>query len=245
MRRLIVGITLLLTLAACGNSPAAIQTAVARTQAAEQATIVALAHTATAAAPTATASPSATLTVTASPLPTGTPTATATPTETATPEPSATPTNTVEPTATPTNTRPPVTLAPPTATVPPTQPGPDFVTSVIGVREQVKNIGWQIDLAVRSGFIDCQQVIDSYEYVFDRRELAVGPDLAVAGATYQSATNLFHSQVKDLYAVCYTNKVLPQFSQLIGPQQWATARASINDIVPLLDQAIREAGGTP
>ena len=245
MRRLFVCALLLLALAACGNSPEAIQTAAAQTQVVNTAAAVAQAQTATAAAPTSTASPRATPSATASPLPTSTPTETATPTDSPTPEPSATPTETSEPTATPTNTRPPVTLAPPTATVPPTQPAPDFVTTVRAVREQVKNIGWQIDLAVDSGVLDCQQVIDGYMYFWDRRDLTAPGGMEPAQATYQAAFALFHDRVWNLWAICNTNLTMPYFAQPIGPMHWAVARMGIDEVVPLLDQAIREAGGTP
>ena len=248
MRRLIACVGWLFVLAACGNSPEAIQTAAAQTQAGVTAAAVAQAQTATAAAPTATASPSATPSATASPLPTSTPTETATPTDSPTPEPSATPTETSEPTATPTTTRPPVTLAPPTATVPPTQPGPDFVTTIKDVRQQIDTIGYQIDQAVRyyeNGFIDCPTVLVSYNYVVARRDLNPPGSPPEAYTLYQSGVDLFQDKLFGLYDGCSQQPEARLRRKTLSDVQLSTWRDGAYNSRDLLTQAIIAAGGTP
>ncbi|MCC7358917.1 MAG: hypothetical protein IT317_05540 [Anaerolineales bacterium] len=246
MQRILLVLTLALTLIACGASPQAVQTAVAQTQQAQTATAAVVAQTATAGAPTNSPEPTDTQapTATATTPPTDTPTPTEPPTDTPTPKPSHTPepTDTATPAVTNTKAPPAATF---TATTPPTQPGPDFVTTAKAVKAQVESIGGQIDLALQVGYIDCVQLVNSYFYITSRRELVVPPNLAGPYATYQSGIDKFTDRVHDINDNCVAFLADPSQAGGIPQQQWGTARLGVNESSEILRQAILDAGGTP
>jgi len=233
-----------LGLAACGASPQAVETAIAQTQAVEQTLAEQQAQTQTAGAPTATFTASPTNTSTNTPVPSNTPTETPIPTDTHTPVPSDTPepTDTATPAVTSTKTVPPPPSATPTN---PPPPPPDFVAIATDVRAQVDSIGGQIDQALRLGFIDCQQLVNSYDYVVNRRNLTLPGNLAGPYATYQAGIDVFIDKVHDIYGNCAGFLADPSKAGGIPAQQWATARTGVNDSRDLITQAIVAAGGTP
>lgn len=250
MPRILVVLALALSLAACGASPEAASTASAQTQAADLTAAALLAQTQTAGAPSATPVPSdtpePTATATATTPPSATPTDTPEPTatDTATPEPSDTPEPTHTATAGPTNTKAPpaATAVPPSATP---QPGPDFVLNAKLVRERVDGIGGQIDLALQVGFIDCVQLVDSYNYVVARRDITVAPGLAGPYAIYQAGVDKFVERVHDIYNNCVSFLADPTQAGGIPQQQWGPARLGVTEARDLLTQSIVAAGGTP
>jgi len=112
------------------------------------------------------------------------------------------------------------------------------------VRSQVDGIGGQIDLALRIGGFDCQQLVNSYEYVVARHDLTLPPDVAGPYATYQAGINVFIDKVHDLYNDCVFILGAPYY-HFIPKETWGLARIGVNDSRDLITQAIVEAGGIP
>ena len=249
MQRVLLVLTLAFTLVACGASPQAVETAVAQTQQAADATAAALGQTEPAGAPTNTPVPTDTKepTATATTPPTDTATATDVPTDTPTPKPSNTPepTDTATPAVTNTKAPPAAPAVPPTNTP---QPGPDFVTTIKDVRQQIDTIGYQIDQAVRyyeNGFIDCPTVLVSYNYVVARRDLNPPGSPPDAYTLYQSGVDLFQDKLFGLYGGCSQQPEARLRRKTLSDVQLSTWRDGAYNSRDLLTQAIIAAGGTP
>jgi hypothetical protein len=147
------------------------------------------------------------------------------------------PTSTRSPTPTPTPTR--------TPTRRPVPAGPTFLETVVAVKQQVENFGGQIDIAVNSGQLDCQQTVNSYEYVAARATLKNVPaSLAGAYGLYTQGVSLFLTKGADLYQNCKNFLANPSGGS-VPALQWTVARTAVNDAGQLLRQAIIAAGGTP
>ena len=236
----VLAFTLAALAAACGPSTPLPATSTASTEAILQEIETGVAATLTAGAPTATPVPSST------PVPTDTATSPPTSTPTRTPRPSATASATARASDTPaptsTSTRVPATLAPPTATVAPT---PDFVGIALAVRAQVDDFGWQIDLALRSGGLDCSSSVNAYEYVAARATLAVPDSLAGPYQLYTDGVSIFLSNSEALYVGCRDFLAGTSTSGTVSRQAWTNARTKVNEAHAVLTQAIVAAGGTP
>ena len=224
-------IMLLAAILACGPTQSLVQTAVPKTPTGEptsrpRATFNLAAPTDTelaASADTPTDVPSNT----PQPSHTPRPARTATPRVPASPSPAASATRTAKPTR--------------AATA-----APSFLTTVVAVKKQVENFGGQIDIAVGSGTLDCQQTVDSYNYVAARATLKNVPDsLAGAYSLYTQGVSLFLSKSADLYTNCNNFLADPNASGSVPALQWTVARTAVNDAGDLLRQAIIAAGGTP
>ena len=245
MRRLIACVGWLFVLAACGNSPEAIQTAAAQTQAGVTAAAVAQAQTATAAAPTATASPSATPSATASPLPTSTPTASptasASPSATFTPEPSITPTTTAAPTATPSL---PPPLPSPTAT-------PDLVGTIRQVQGYLDDLWDQgvdaLRLYDKGGTFDCPRFLGNYDAIVARRNLTVPAEQAAAYALYLEGLNRFFAGNDAVHTACGTAHTETRLvtKQNMPSLAFSTATGGVSEARHYLAQALTALGVTP
>ena len=245
MRRLFVCALLLLTLAACGNSPAAIQTAIAQTRVPQQATALAQAQTATAAAPTATASPSATSSATASPVPpstpTSSPTASASPSATPTPAPSITPTTTATPTATP-------SLPPP---LPSATATPDLVGTIRQVQGYLDDLWDQgIDALLqydKGGTFDCPRFLGNYDAIVARRNLTVPAEQAAAYALYLEGLNRFFAGNDAVHTACGTAHTETRLvtKQNMPSLAFSTATGGVSEARHYLAQALTALGVTP
>jgi hypothetical protein len=231
---------LLAAVMACGPSQNVIQTAIAQTQVIQATMTSRAAQTVTAAAPTPTA------TWTDSPQPSDTPEPTDTPAPTRTPKPTNTAAAQSSTRATPTRT--PLDLlgaSSPSPTRRPVAAGPTFLDTVVGVKKQVDNFGWQIDIAVNSGSLDCQQTVNSYEYVAARSILKNVPaSLAGAYSLYTQGVPIFITKAADLYQNCKNFLASPSGAG-VPALQWTVARTAVSDASQLLRQAIIAAGGTP
>jgi hypothetical protein len=151
--------------------------------------------------------------------------------------PTRAPSPTPTPTPTPTRTR--------TPTRRPVPAGPTFLETVVAVRQQVENFGGQIDIAVNSGQLDCQQTVNSYEYVAARASLNNVPtSLAGAYGLYTQGVSIFLTKSADLYQNCKTFLANPSGGS-VPALQWTVARTAVNDADQLLRQAVIAAGGTP
>jgi hypothetical protein len=245
-RWFVPSLLLLTAVMACGPSQNVIQTAIAQTQVIQATMTSRAAQTVTAAAPTPTS------TWTDAPPPTDTPPPSDTPQPTDTPAPTRTPkpTNTAaaQSSARATPTRTPLALlgaSSPTPTRRPVAAGPSFLDTVVGVKKQVDNFGWQIDIAVNSGSIDCQQTVNSYEYVAARAILKNVPaSLTGAYSLYTQGVSIFIPKAADLYQNCKNFLANPS-GATIPALQWTVARTAVSDASQLLRQAIIAAGGTP
>jgi hypothetical protein len=146
----------------------------------------------------------------------------------------------------------PVPTASPTPTKKPTaRPGSggvtaaSFLDTVTSVKKQVENFGGQIDIAVHSGTIDCQQTVNSYEFVAARATInGVPASLAGAYGLYTQALGIFIPKAADLYTNCKNYLANPN-GGTIPVLTWTVARTAVNDAGQLLRQAIIAAGGTP
>ncbi len=233
-RALVPVLLMLLAVLACSPSLTAppqgpAQTALARTQAAV---------TSQAAQALTQAAPSPTLLTIKTPSVTDTPnpTDTSAPTDTVEAPEVASATASPLPSATPS----------PTPTRRPVVAGPSFLDTVVAVKKQVDNVGWQIDLATNSGTLDCQEVVNSYEYVAPRTTLNNVPaSLAGAYGLYSQGVNLFLTKSADLYTNCKNYLANPSGGGSIPALQWTVTRTAVNDADQLLRQAIIAAGGTP
>jgi hypothetical protein len=115
----------------------------------------------------------------------------------------------------------------------------------LGVRAQVDNFGWQIDLAVRSGLLDCTEVVNAYEYVAARSTLNVSGNLAGPYQLYTNGVSVFLSNAEGLYLNCKNFLNGQDDGSGVPHSQWANARTKVNESHELLSQAIAAAGGTP
>ena len=230
---------LLAALIACGPTQILIQTAVPKTPT-RQPTSRPRA-TLNLAAPTATELPANTELPVDSPtdVPSDTPPPSRTPrpARSATPRVPASPTDSPAPAASKTPTAKPTRAA--TA-------APSFLDTAFAVKKQVEVFGGQIDIAVGSGTIDCQQTVDSYDYVAARATLKNVPNsLAGAYSLYTQGVALFLGKSADLYTNCKNYLADPTASGSVPALQWTVARTAVNDAGQLLRQAIIAAGGTP
>ena len=185
------------------------------------------------------------------------PTDAAPPEDTATEPPSDTeaPSDTPEPSQTPRPARSPTpraTATPAASQKPTAKPtraataAPNFLDTAVAVKRQVEVFGGQIDIAVGSGTIDCQQTVDSYNYVAARATLKNVPNsLAGAYSLYTQGVSLFLSKAADLYTNCQNFLANPDAGGEVPALQWTVARTAVNDAGQLLRQAIIAAGGTP
>ena len=166
--------------------------------------------------------------------------------------PAAPPTDTPAPSDTPhrvATAAPAVTPTPTPSTTPTRRPapaGPSFLDTVVAVRKQVENFGWQIDQAASSGKFDCQPAVTAYEYVAAHATIQNVPaSLAGAYGLYTQGVTTFTTKAADLYTNCKNYLANPSGGGSIPPLQWTVARTSVTDADQLLRQAIIAAGGTP
>ncbi|MEW5985585.1 MAG: hypothetical protein AB1791_03030 [Chloroflexota bacterium] len=229
-----LGLLSLLLLAGCGPAAEEIASTVAsQVAAAVQATV--------AAAPTVTAYPTYTPQATLEPYPTHTPYATHTPYPTDTPYPTYTPFPTLPaPTETPvpTNTATRQAAAPPTATR--ADVGSTLLAAMKDTRGDIESFGGLIDVALREGFVDCQEVVDFYDGV------AASPTFDVSGSSglvqgaygsYRAAIDIFTTGARDMTQNCRDFLANPS-GGTIPFQQWGLARLKVNDALNVLIPAI-------
>jgi hypothetical protein len=124
-------------------------------------------------------------------------------------------------------------------------PTPDFLATVVAVKKQMENFGGQIDIAMRSGYIDCRTSVDSYDYVSARATQTVPDSMAGAYQLYTSGVSIFVNGGRDLYQNCANYLANPDVPGSIPHSQWSVARTAVNDASEKLRQAIIALGGTP
>ncbi|MBN1956289.1 MAG: hypothetical protein JW900_14750 [Anaerolineae bacterium] len=184
---------------------------------------------------------------TPTPYPTATPYPTYTPLPTYTPEPTNTPTPEPTPTLTSTPVPPPTETATATATPagpPPTAVPRDVGSQLLGTlrtkRTQIERFGGLIDVAVRQGWIDCQDVVDSYDAIVAAPTYNVSGSSSTvqnAYASYQQAVYIFSSGAANMTQNCRDFLANPEGGS-IPFQQWGVARQEVNNALNVLIAAI-------
>jgi hypothetical protein len=144
---------------------------------------------------------------------------------TATPEPTPIP----EPTAT--------RIA---ATAVPAVPTAQLLASMRTARQDMERFGGLIDVALRDGYIDCQEVVDLYAKIAasPTYDVSRGSD-AVRNAynSYRTAIDVFVSGARDLNQNC-RDFLASGGGGGIPFQQWGVARQQVNQALSILIPAI-------
>ena len=164
---------------------------------------------------------------------------------TATPEPTepATATPTLEPTNTP---------VPQVANPQPTTASAGSVADQVAAtmrltRDRMLSFGGMIDTAIGSGFIDCNEVVNTYDAVANAPTFDVsGENQLIQGGygAYRQAVEVFASGAWDMAQNCRDFLANPSGGG-IPFQQWGAARQNVNNATDILSPALDavEAGG--
>ncbi len=206
--------------------------------------------------PAATLEPTPTLLPTSTPYPTYTPYPTSTPAPTYTPFPTWTPPPTATFTPEPTETPTPTATSAPTATpspkptvipatkVPPTPAGKsvaEIVEIMRAARQQVEALRNMINVAMGSGYINCQDWVNTIVSIDATSHIDVsGHTEHVRGAydVYRQGIALLIDGAAPMTENC-TKFIMGQETKGdIGFQQWGTAWARAGDALPYIDSAI-------
>jgi len=159
-------------------------------------------------------------------------------------EVTAVPTET--PTPAPTNTPAPSTASNPQPTsTPSVSVQQALLQAMIDARTDMLAYGGMIDGALRSGGIDCQAVVDTYDRVdFAPTFDASGADPVVQNAysVYLAAIDIFTTGAWDMTNNCREFLANPH-PGTIGSQQWGLARQQVNVAVDTIQPAIQSLGG--
>ena len=161
--------------------------------------------------------------------------------------PTPTPVSTATPVPTPTNTPLPPS-ADTNASAQPTSAGSEeaLLNAMIGTRTGMQNFGGMIDAALRSGFISCEDVVNTYDNVvfsptFDLTNASPAAQNAYGG--YRAAIEIFRAGAFDMADNCRTAVANPGTGTTIGHQQWGLARQQVNAAVDTIHPAIQSLGG--
>lgn len=159
-------------------------------------------------------------------------------------EVTAVPTHT--PTPAPTNTRAPNTANNPAPTnPPPAAVQENLLAAMIRVRADLQRYGGLIDGALRSGAIDCQDVVDTYDRVDFAPTFNVASESQLvqnAYGVYLAAIEIFTAGAWDMTNNCREYLANPQPGE-IGSQQWGLARQQVNTAIDTIHPAIQSLGG--
>lgn len=106
------------------------------------------------------------------------------------------------------------------------------------VRRDITNMGGMIDNAVNTGYVNCQNVIDTYVRVRDAPSYSNLSGVAVSAHTdYRSAINTFTNGARDMYQNC-VDFIASGGGGSIPFQQWGRARQSVDQALAVLNPAI-------
>ena len=163
---------------------------------------------------------------------------------TATPEPTEPPTAT--PIPEPTSTPAPQAAAPQPTSPPVASVEDQVVVAMRLTRDRMLSFGGMIDTALGSGFIDCNDVVNTYDAV------ANAPAFDVAGTSqliqfgygaYREAIQVFSTGAWDMAQNCRDFLANPSGGG-IPFQQWGAARQNVNNATDILSPALEavEAG---
>ncbi|MCB8944583.1 MAG: hypothetical protein H6658_12605 [Ardenticatenaceae bacterium] len=164
---------------------------------------------------------------------------------TATPEPTEPPT--AVPTAVPTNTPAPQTANPQPTTPPVSSIEEQVVTAMRLTHDRMLSFGGMIDTALGMGFIDCNEVVNTYDAI------VLAPTFDVSGTSqliqygygaYREAIQVFSVGAWDMTQNCRDFLANPGGGG-IPSQQWGAARQNVNNATDILSPALDavESGG--
>lgn len=149
----------------------------------------------------------------------------------------ATPTNTPEPTSTPLPTNTP--QAPPPVVQSSGTSKASLLTAMNTAREDIGSYGYIIDQAMNYGYIDCWDVVDTYNRVASAPEFgSLSADLQQAYNSYRAAIGIIRDDGYDLVGLCQ-DLMSGKRDQPISKFVWSRARTSVNDALNVLEPAIR------
>jgi hypothetical protein len=149
-------------------------------------------------------------------------------------------TATPEPTPTPL----PPTEVPPTPIPVPTVPSVPvaaLLDSMQTAREDMRNFAGLIDVALREGYISCQQVVDLYAKIVNAPTYDVSagsPVVQNAYGAYRAAIDIFATGARDMNQNCSDFLASGGSGTGIPFQQWGMARDQVDEALKILDPAI-------
>jgi hypothetical protein len=157
-------------------------------------------------------------------------------------EVTAVPTETPAPTETPMPTATVAVVVPQATAVPAVSVTSELLTAANNVRSNMQSFGGMIDNAMRTGFVDCQKIIDTYDAVaFAPTFNVTDPNLASAYGSYRAAIALFTDGTRDMTGNC--RELLNGSNGSIPFQQWGLARQTVGEAGDILQPAILALGG--
>jgi len=149
----------------------------------------------------------------------------------------ATPTPTLEATSTPTPTSTP--SQPPPVVQPATTSKASLLTAMRTTREDIGTYGYLIDEALDRGYIQCDEVVDTYNRVVNAPVFSNLPsDLQPAHGSYRAAIDIIRNEGVDLAGLCQ-DLINGTRDQPISSFIWTRARTAVNDALDVLEPAIR------
>jgi hypothetical protein len=152
-----------------------------------------------------------------------------------TPEPTATPTSPPQPTSAPAPTSPPAPPPPPPANV-----RTQLLAQMKATQQDMQNMGGMIDNAVNTGYINCRDVVSTYDRVVNAPSFDVSnadADTRSAHSSYRSSISIFSNGVRDLAENC-RSFISGGGGGSIPFSQWGPARQSVNQALDVLNPAI-------
>jgi hypothetical protein len=111
---------------------------------------------------------------------------------------------------------------------------------MVNARTEIEQFGGMIDVALRDGAVNCQEVVARFDH------LAAAPTLDVSGGSgevqaaynqYRQSIAIFTQGAKDMTQNCRDFLADPGYGS-IPVQQWGLARMRVNDALDVLNAAI-------
>ncbi len=161
-------------------------------------------------------------------------------------EVTAVPTETPVPTPTKTRAPQPANTQPQPTAAPSVDLQAVLLASMLQTRINIDAYGGMIDGATRSGSVDCQDIVNTYDAIKNAPPYDVtnGNDLVKnAYPAYRSAIDLFTNASRDMSENCRNFLANPEQTGGIDFQQWGLARLNVGKAVAILQPAILSLGG--
>ena len=161
-------------------------------------------------------------------------------------EVTAVPTETPEPTPTNTPAPQPANAEPQPTSAPAVNLQDELLASMLQVRINIDAYGGMIDGALRSGYVDCQEIVNTYDAILNAPTYDVtnANDLVKnAYPAYRRAIDVYTNASRDMSENCRSWLADPSQGGGIDRQQWGLARAEVGTAVSIIQPAILSLGG--
>ncbi len=161
-------------------------------------------------------------------------------------EVTAVPTETPAPTPTKTRAPQPANTQPQPTKAPSVDLQAVLLASMLQTRINIDAYGGMIDGALRSGSVDCQDIVNTYDAIKNAPTYDVtnASDLVKnAYPAYRSAIDVFTNASRDMSENCRSWLADPSQGGGIDAQQWGLARSEVGTAVGILQPAILSLGG--